>query len=43
MAGNNFEEKVQIMGEAAMHVRLEQEDKTKQIKTRQREMEAEIT
>ena len=31
------------MGEAAVHVRLDQEDKTTKIKTRQSEMENEIT
>jgi hypothetical protein len=31
------------MGEAAVLVRLEQEDKTKELTTRQRDMEDEIT
>ena len=43
LAGNNLEETVRIMGEAAVRVRLDQEDTTKKIKTRQQEMEEAIT
>ena len=38
-----MEEKVRIMGESAVIVRLDQEDKTKEIKKRQRDMEDENT
>ena len=42
-AGNNLEERVRVMGEEALQVRIEQVDKMKGVTTRQLEMEDEIT
>jgi CRISPR/Cas system CMR subunit Cmr4 (Cas7 group RAMP superfamily) len=42
-AGNQLEEKVRLMSEAAIHVRLDQEDKIKQMSAWIKERDADIT